>query len=127
MLRMEIWGRGNYNRVYFLRGGDLLVRFGSEEELGSIERCVAFRLLQLVESRSGCLKLVLKQVSQRDYASAACLDEGLCILEAPPPTPEQANTHRRVRSRAEDKLRLDENRPCCSRCQAHKLAPVEFA
>jgi len=68
-----------------------------------------------VEVITRFVELVLEQVAQRYDARSAGIDHVGGIFGAAAPTPEQRNTHCRVRGRPAHQLRLEEQHPggCC--------------
>ena len=126
MLRMIIGGRGDHYCVHFFGGRHLLISLGANENLRSVNRCVALALLHLVEMFLGVVQLILEHVGQRDNASAAGVNHIRCVLGAPTATAEQAYAHRGIRCRAAHQRRLDQHRPSRNRGYFNKSSAVDF-
>jgi len=70
MLGMIIGRSRDNDRIHFLGIRNSLVRVGTYKELGSVQRCIAFCLLHLVEMLAGDVQLILEHIAQGDHASA---------------------------------------------------------
>ncbi len=126
MLRMKVRRRGDDDGVDFLRVRDLLVCVGAEKKLRRVNVRIVFDPLELIEMRMGHIKLIAEEVSQRDHARVAGIDQVCGVFRAASPTAQQTNAHCGVGRRAVNERRLDEHHACCGGGGSQKFASVNF-